>query len=94
MKIISGGGVRVELKDFQPVHDRCSKGVREGEKCDKIYDDKELGYERCSAYLSPSHWWDHVGNCPLASHMTDLSAKEKAKVRVGQQKQKKWYGRK
>jgi len=83
-----GGGVKVELKDFQPVHKKCLEGTKEGDVCEKIIYDDNLGRERCAAYINPSYWWEHVGKCPLASHITEVSAKEKARIRVGQQKQR------
>lgn len=93
--MLSGGGVRIELKDFQPIHDKCATSEKEDERCNKICDEPELGYRRCSAYVNPSYWWDHRGHCPLASHVS-LSEKdtEQGKKRVGQLKQKSWYGRK
>lgn len=87
---LGGGGVKIELKDFKPVHDKCAKDIRKDDRCEKIIDDKELGCLRCAAYIDPSYWWDHKGKCPLASHVTELSAKEKERKRVGQQKQKKF----
>lgn len=96
--INAGGGVKIELKDFQPIHEKCAKGIKEGDQCDKVFFDKELGYTRCIAYIDPSYWWDRKGNCPLASHTQELSEKEKVRRgairrRVGQQKQGAWRRR-
>lgn len=45
---------------------------------------------RCSSYVNPSHWWKHhTWRCPLADHYRPDMITDKAKGRVGQQKQKK-----
>ena len=43
---------------------------------------------RCSVYAYPSSFWRR-GRCPMATHFDPYYKVETAKVRVGQQKQKK-----
>lgn len=64
--------------ECQPVIDKC-------EGCEKI----ENGY--CQVYIFPEAKW-RVGDCPMATHLKkkELSKKEQMKIRVGQQKQRRW----
>jgi len=66
----------------QPVIDKCL-GEEEGESCGRI----ENGY--CKVYIFPEIKWK-LGNCPMATHLKkkELGRGEQAKVRIGQQKQK------
>lgn len=57
--MFSDGGIQIELKDFQPVHERC-------EGCNRTVNDKELGFVRCEAYINPTYWWTGGKYCPLA----------------------------
>lgn len=67
--------------ECQPVIEKC----RENKGCEKI----ENGY--CSVYIFPEAKW-RSGNCPAATHLEieELTAKQKAKMRVGQQKHTKF----
>ena len=58
----------------QPVVEKCGD-------CEKI----ENGY--CSVYIFPETKW-RAGNCPVATHIEaeELTAQQKAKIRIGQQK--------
>lgn len=51
--------MKVEKKEFQPVVEEC-------EGCKRIVNDKELGYKRCSTYLTPWVWWRDDKHCPLS----------------------------
>lgn len=84
------GGIKIKLKDFQPIHDKCVTDVEGINRCNRVYDDEKLGYLRCLAYINPSYWWDHIGSCPLASHVHGSFDSKQKKVRIGQQKQGKW----
>jgi hypothetical protein len=44
---------------------------------------------KCKAYISPKMWWDK-GKCPLATHWVDPTKAVKKRVRIGQQKQRRW----
>ena len=63
--------------ECQPVVEKC----KENGSCEKI----ENGY--CSVYIFPSTKW-RAGDCPAATNIEqqELTAKQKAKIRVGQQK--------
>jgi len=63
-------------------HEKCMNGDK-GDNCSKLDDNG-----KCVAYANPSYWWDHVGHCPLASHVS-IGKTTQEKVRVGQQKQRK-----
>lgn len=88
-----GMGFTEEQEDFLR-NKRCSRI----EPVDVVVDDETGETEPdcmslacfCSSYVKPSIWWNHSSRrCPLADHFRpDLKAKN-AKVRVGQQKQKK-----
>lgn len=44
----------------------------------------------CTAYVNPDNWWKNAtSRCPLADHYRPDLQTTKAKVRAGQQKQKK-----
>lgn len=53
------GGIKIELKDFQPIHERC-------EGCNRAINEEELGFVRCEAYTNPTYWWNDNRYCPLA----------------------------
>ncbi len=53
-------------------------------KCDGC---KHVEGTVCDAYVKPEVKW-RIGNCPLASHITNTITSN-VKVRVGQQKQRK-----
>lgn len=72
---------------FEPTHEKC-------EGCHFINPSKgRLGYAKCRVYIKPCQWWRH-GNCPLATHKLiftqEAFEKLQRRVRVGQQKSKKW----
>ncbi|MDR1049887.1 MAG: PxxKW family cysteine-rich protein [Deltaproteobacteria bacterium] len=54
--------------------------------CDRVQTVGDSKY--CKAFPDPSVRW-RIGNCSMATHIKSESAKDSAKVRVGQQKQKK-----
>jgi hypothetical protein len=56
------------------------------EGCDRIKNYGEQKY--CIAFPDPTVRW-RIGNCSLATHIKVESKSDAAKVRVGQQKQKK-----
>jgi hypothetical protein len=57
------------------------------EGCDRILDSAETKY--CAVFPDPAAKWRR-GDCSMASHIkSDAKAAAEAKVRVGQQKQKK-----
>jgi len=60
---------------------KCQPVVEKCEDCEKI----ENGY--CSVYIFPAAKW-RAGNCPVATHIKseELTAQQKAKIRIGQQK--------
>ncbi len=64
----------------EPIVEQC-KG--EDKSCNRI----ENGF--CIAYIKPSVKWKADRKCPLATHIADESVKQKAKRRIGQQKQRK-----
>ena len=73
---MTDGGIKINLKDFQEVHDKC-------EGCDKILNDKELGYMRCQAYVNPTYWWSNGRECPLVSKGT-ISLHDVVKRAIGE----------
>lgn len=73
---------KFHIKEVMGLHEKCVG-------CARLQD------ERCVAYEKPEVWWDRRGHCPLATHRKRiLSPVEEGKVRVGQQKQRKFKGRK
>lgn len=67
---------QILLAQRTPVIEAC-KG------CNRI--DGEL----CSTYLFPDKRW-RLGDCGLATHVVEIAGEQKEKVRVGQQKTKKF----
>jgi hypothetical protein len=59
------------------------------EGCNKAYDWTATGW-KCPVYADPSkvHGIRVFGKCPMNQKASELSAKDKQKIRVGQQKQK------
>lgn len=70
--------------ECHPVIDKCLNGEG-GASCERI----ENGY--CKVYIFPEVKW-RGGNCPMATHLKkkELNIKEQNKIRVGQQKQRRW----
>ena len=67
-----------ETFHHQPIHEKCVG-------CERIHPEEKV----CLAYLYPAEKW-RLGNCPMATHITEqVDNSKKGKVRVGQQKQKK-----
>lgn len=65
--------------DRRPIVEKC-------DGCDRILAAGEI--KTCSAFAFPDTKW-RLGNCSMATHVKDESAKAGEKARVGQQKQKK-----
>lgn len=77
---------------------QCSR-VMALESVEEVLIDEETGETEpgektivhyCEAYMNPENWWKHdKTRCPLADHYRPDLIVEKARVRAGQQKQKK-----
>ena len=52
--------MEILAKDWKPVVEGCVG-------CARVMDDKELGFERCNAYINPSYWWSGGRHCPLTA---------------------------
>jgi hypothetical protein len=62
----------------EAIHEKCVG-------CERVHPEEKV----CVAYLYPAEKW-RLGNCPMATHVTEQADdSKKGKVRVGQQKQKK-----
>ena len=76
-------------KNMQPLSEKCSRDIIEDEK---VVDQRTCAWangETCKVYAFPDAKWRN-GNCVMATHVeTEAEKRQQAKVRVGQQKQKK-----
>jgi hypothetical protein len=66
--------VQIELKEFQPISEKCGD-------CHRAVEEQELGYRRCTAYVNPSYWWSDGRNCPLMARQT-LSIQDVVKMAI------------
>jgi len=70
---------KVGMPEFMPLTDNCHG-------CEKAVVDED----RCSAYINPAGKWRN-GDCNLATHVEAVNEPAQTKkIRVGQQKQKKY----
>jgi len=66
--------MKAELKEFQPITERCGS-------CSRAVDEEELGYKRCTAYINPTYWWTGNKCCPLIEREA-LSVQDIVKMAV------------
>jgi hypothetical protein len=64
----------------------CRPLIEKCEGCDRVLSSGETKY--CAVFPDPSVKW-RLGNCNMATHIKTETKGTDAKVRVGQQKQKK-----
>ena len=69
------------MRNRLPVIDECRNHPTE--PCSFLEKDSDF----CTAYMNPKSRW-RLGPCPLATHVSVQEEKQKGKVRVGQQKQR------
>lgn len=73
--------MKISNEERGSLHENC-KGCDRTEKVD--------GKTACAAYIKPEVWWRNGKHCPLHSSFRPIEeGGQKAKVRVGQQKQNK-----
>jgi len=66
--------MQVELKEFQPIDEKCGD-------CHRSMEEEELGYKRCGVYINPSYWWSSGRKCPLMAKQA-LSTQDIVKMAI------------